>query len=199
MASTAINKKTNSQKLLTLTLCALFAALTAVGAFIKIPIPHLPITLQSFFAMLAGLLLGGELGAVSVGTYVALGLLGVPVFTEGGGISYVLKPSFGYLVAFVIGAYITGKIANAVSDPSFARILIANFAGLAVIYFIGMLYFYLAMNLWVGGDGLSVSRLFALCFVPVIPGDILKCILAAVLAVRLIPLTKRYRIEINRK
>ena len=68
-----------------MTLCALFTVLTAVGAFIKIPIPVVPFTLQFLFTMMAGLLLGGRLGAASVGLYALLGLIGLPIFAEGGG------------------------------------------------------------------------------------------------------------------
>ena len=74
-----------NQKTRELVLCALFTALTAVGAFIKVPVPVVPFTLQFLFTMLAGLLLGGRLGAISVGAYAVLGLLGLPIFTEGGG------------------------------------------------------------------------------------------------------------------
>ena len=80
-----------NQKTRELVLCALFTALTAVGAFIKIPVPVVPFTLQFLFTMLAGLLLGGRLGAISVGAYAVLGLLGLPIFTEGGGFWYLLK------------------------------------------------------------------------------------------------------------
>lgn len=84
-----------------LILCALFAALIAVGAFIKIPIPGVPFTLQVLFTTLAGLLLGSRMGAVSVAIYIILGLAGVPIFTGGGGIGYVVYPTFGYLIGFL--------------------------------------------------------------------------------------------------
>ena len=174
-------------KALTLCLCAMFAALSAVGAFIKIPIPYLPITLQTFFTTLAGMLLGAKLGAASVGVYVLLGLAGLPIFTEGGGLSYVLKPSFGYLAGFIAGAFVTGLIAHGTKSPSLRRLLVAAFAGTAVIYAVGMTYFFLAKNLWVAGDGMSVKALFAACFFPAVPGDILKCIGCAVLAKKLLP------------
>ena len=85
-------------------MCALFTALIAVGAFIKVPVPVVPFTLQFLFTMLAGLIMGGRLGAVSVGLYAVLGLAGLPIFAEGGGIWYVMKPSFGYIIGFALGS-----------------------------------------------------------------------------------------------
>ena len=83
-----------NEKTRNLTFSAMFVSLIAIGAFIRIPVPVVPFTLQFLFTMLAGLLLGGKLGAMSVCIYVAMGLLGLPVFAEGGGLGYVLKPSF---------------------------------------------------------------------------------------------------------
>ena len=77
--------KTNKTK--NLAYCALFTALIAVGAFIRVPVPVVPFTLQYLFTMLAGLLLGPRLGTIAVGTYVLLGLVGVPIFAQGGGFS----------------------------------------------------------------------------------------------------------------
>ena len=88
-----------------LVFCSLFTALIAVGAFIKIPVPVVPFTLQYLFTMLAGLILGPRLGTISVAAYMLLGLAGLPIFTEGGGLWYVLKPSFGYIIGFCIGTY----------------------------------------------------------------------------------------------
>lgn len=82
--------------------CTLFTALIAVGAFIKIPIPVVPFTLQYLFTMLAGILLGSRLGSLSVLAYMILGLIGLPIFSEGGGIGYVFKPSFGYIIGFAL-------------------------------------------------------------------------------------------------
>ena len=84
-------------------LCGMFAALVAIGAFIQIPVPYMDyFTLQFFFVLLAGLILGADKGAISVGCYVLLGLVGVPIFAAGGGIGYIFRPSFGYLVGFVV-------------------------------------------------------------------------------------------------
>lgn len=184
--------KTKNSALM-LCMCAIFTALTAVGAFIKIPIPYMEFTLQFLFTTLSGLLLGAKWGAAAVGAYVVLGLVGVPIFAEGGGFFYVLKPTFGYLIGFIIGTFVTGKIANAVPNPSIKRLLAANFAGLGIVYFLGILYFYFAKNLWIEGDAISFSMTLWYCFVLAVPGDILLCVLAAFLGKRLIPIVQKYR------
>ena len=158
-----------SMKTKNLILCALFVALIAVGAFIRIPIPVVPFTLQTLFTMMAGLLLGGKLGAVAVAVYIALGLFGLPVFAEGGGLAYILKPSFGYIIGFAVGAYATGVIANKVPSPGYKRLLAANYLN----------------------DPIGLWPLFLYCFILVVPGDIVLCILGAILGKRLIPIMKK--------
>ena len=96
-------------------LVALFGVLTAVGAFIRVPLPTgVPFTLQVPAVLLAGLLLGPRLGAASQAAYLAVGLLGLPVFAGGGGPGYVLSPTFGFLVGFVAAAPAVGLVAG---DP----------------------------------------------------------------------------------
>ena len=177
-----------------LILCSLFAALTVVGAFIRIPIPVVPFTLQLLFTMMAGLLLGGKLGAASVCVYIVMGLIGLPVFTEGGGFAYVLKPSFGYILGFAVASYVTGKIANQTANPSYRRLLAANFVGLGIVYLMGMVYYYVMSNFYLGSP-IGLWPLFLYCFLLAVPGDILLCILAAILGKRLIPLMHYQRME----
>lgn len=174
-----------------LILCALFTALIAIGAFIKIPIPVVPFTLQFLFTMLAGLLLGSKLGSLSVLIYILLGLIGLPVFTEGGGISYILKPTFGYIIGFLVATYITGLIAHQASTLSYKRLLIANFTGLIIVYIFGMLYYYAISHLYLGSN-IGLWSLFLYCFILAVPGDIALCFLGALLGHKLIPiLTKK--------
>lgn len=169
-----------------MTLCALFTALTAVGAFIRIPVPVVPFTLQFLFTMLAGLLLGGKLGAVSVALYAFLGLIGLPIFAEGGGFWYILKPSFGYIIGFIAGAYVTGKMTEKLDGLTFGKILTANFIGLAIVYGAGIVYYYVICN-FVINTPIGLWPLFLYCFLLAVPGDICLCFVAAVLAKRLKP------------
>ena len=148
--------------------CGLFTALIAVGAFIKIPIPVVPFTLQYLFTMLAGLLLGSRLGTVSVLSYMLLGLAGLPIFSEGGGLWYVFKPSFGYIIGFAVAAYVNGKIANSNTHPSYRRLLGANFLGLFIVYAFGMIYYYVISNFYLNSP-IGVGALFLYCFVLAVP------------------------------
>ena len=186
METTASKNKT-----LIMCMCAMFTALIAVGAFIKIPVPVVPFTLQYLFTMMAGLLLGAKRGAMSVIVYIILGLIGLPIFAEGGGPQYVLMPSFGYMIGFAVGTYVTGFIAHKEKNPSHLRLLAANLAGLGIVYLMGMIYYYVAANIW--GNGIGLKALFIYCFVMVVPGDIVLCITAMFIGKRLIPVTEKYR------
>ena len=100
------------RKTLMLVLTALFAALTAIGAFFKIPFALAAISLQFLFTAMAGILLGAGYGALSQGVYVLIGLVGVPIFALGGGFSYVLQPTFGFLLGLIPSAFVIGKLAK---------------------------------------------------------------------------------------
>lgn len=182
-----MKQKSKIQKM---AMCSLFTALTAVGAFIRIPVLVVPFTLQFLFTMLAGLFLGGKLGAVSVGLYAVLGLAGLPVFAEGGGFWYILKPSFGYIIGFILGSYVTGKMTEKSQGLTFGRILAANFTGLAIVYGVGMIYYYVICN-FVINTPIGVWPLFLYCFLLAVPGDICLCFVAAVLAKRIKPVIGR--------
>lgn len=182
--STAVIGKKRTIATKDMAACGMFAVLITVGAFIKIPIPVVPFTLQFLFTMLAGIILGGRLGAVSVGIYIALGLAGLPIFAEGGGIWYLLKPSFGYLIGFCGAAYVTGRMVEKMKKLTIPKCLGANFAGLVIVYAVGMIYYYVICN-YVINSPIGLWPLFLYCFLLAVPGDICLCILAAFLAKRL--------------
>lgn len=172
--------------------CAIFTVLTIVGAFIKIPIPVVPFTLQILFVYLAGIILGPELGAISILVYALLGLAGLPVFSKGGGIWYVFEPSFGYIIGFIVAAYLTGSIEKKARNNSIVRTVLACFAGLMVDYAIGMAYVYVIYN-YVANTPIGLKALILNCFVLAVPGDIVLCFIAAYLAKKVKPMLPAIR------
>jgi len=167
------------QKIKSIVICSLFCALICVGAFIRIPLPELSITMQLFFVLLAGLVLDGKMAFLSVLVYILLGLLGLPVFSAGGGLSYVLKPSFGYLLGFAVAAGTMGIICR--KDSELWRMIAATVAGIFIIYTFGISYYILISEL-VLNISLSPEFIATFCILTVLPGDIISAILAVVLA-----------------
>ena len=163
--------------------CALFAALIAVGTFVKIPTPLLPLTLQTLFVVLAGLVLGEKLGAVAAGIYAAAGLMGLPVFAAGGGIGYLLNPTFGYILSFIAGAWAAGFVAERLR-PGMRTWMLAGLTNLAVLYALGMAYYYPIANYYLKTP-FGVRAPFYYCFLLPLPGDLVKCLLGAVVTDRL--------------
>lgn len=170
--------------------CALFAALTAIGAFIQVPVPYMDyFTLQFLFVLLAGMLLGPARGAISVGVYVLIGLVGFPVFAAGGGIQYIFRPSFGYLLGFILAAWAAGFMLRKKEVPVYGRYLLAAFGGLVITYAIGLAYKYMILNFYMT-EPTPWSIVLLSCFPLDLPGDILLCFVGAGLAHKVKPLLR---------
>ena len=152
-------------RLKNLLLCALFAALTAASVFLpKIPIPGTPLmfTFQTFFVFLTGLMLEPRFALISQLVYMALGLIGLPVFMNGGGLSYVLEPSFGFIIGFAVCAFFTSLLARRQviaslkaegrRDRALAALKAAlgAVASLLAMYVIAVIYMYLIYTLYLG-------------------------------------------------
>ena len=181
--------KTTSQTA-DLVLCGMFVALMAVGAFIKIMLPlglfQVPFSLQLFFALLAGLLLGAEKGCMSVGVYLITGLLGIPIFAHGGGIGYLLKPTFGFLIGFAAAAAVCGLVARRIRAAGFWSYLFAAFCGEMVYYACGLVYYFFMFNFVVGRDiGIGLAELMSVWFLSTVIPDFVLCVMAAMVTVRL--------------
>ena len=160
-------------------LIAIFAALTAIGAFISIPIPYVPFTMQFFFSSISGIILGSKKGALSQLLYILIGLIGIPVFTKGGGPQYIFQPTFGYLIGLVIAAFIIGKIVE-IGNNRFKSLLLANLVGIIFIYIIGVTYFYLITKFYLGVN-ITIKVVIYNGVLLTIPGDILKSIVTALI------------------
>ena len=166
-----------------LTFAALFVALIVIGTFVRIPVGGDYYTLQFLFTLLAGLVLGEKLGTLSVAAYVLLGLLGVPVFASGGGLSYLFQPTFGYLLGFILQAWFCGRFSRKISDITFKNLSLINFGGMLIVYVIGMGWFYIVSNFVIDAP-IAFWTMFFYSFVLQVMPDGLLCIAAAALALR---------------
>ena len=173
---------------------ALFAALTAVGAFLRIPTPWSAFTLQVLFVFLAGALLGPHCGALSQVVYFAMGFIGLPVFIGGGGPAYLLQPTCGFLLSYIPAAAVVGLLLRDREHPGFERIVLACLAGLAVIYAIGLPYMAVIMNVYMG-KGLGIWDVLRSGMLVFLPFDALKIVLTGFLAKALIPRLRSLRKE----
>lgn len=179
-----------------LTYSALFVCLMAIGANITVWFPMLtvpiggatvPLSLQTFFAIMAGLMLGRKLGSLSMITYILIGVAGVPIFAGlKAGPMMLISPTGGFIISFVFVAFFVGLIADKLRNTSIPVYLIASFMGLMMNYFIGVTYMYVAMNTWLE---LHITYTIAwLGMIPFLIKDTALTILAAVLVVQI---TKR--------
>jgi biotin transport system substrate-specific component len=167
-----------------ITLIALFAALTAAGTFVAIPLPFspVPVTLQNLFAVLAGLCLGPFPGSLSVALYLAAGALGAPVFAgASGGMARLLGPTGGYLLGYFFAAFAGGLVAGRPRTDKQSplwRLILAAALGLIVVYIPGILRFRQIM-------GFGWIQALAGGVLPFLPGDAAKAVVAGLIAPRL--------------
>ncbi len=175
-----MSRKRKLQKLL---LTALFTALTAAGAILRIG----DASLQTMFACMAGLLLGPIWGPVSQALYVLMGLLGLPVFIEGGGFAYVLHPTFGFLPGMILCAFVTGIL----SEKTKWNIWLISTLGLLSVYLIGTPFFYfIERYYWGVGERMSVWLAFSASCLVYLPLDFAKLIAVSVIGKRLMPVVR---------
>ena len=157
---------------------SLFAALTAVGAYIQIPIPFspVPVTLQVFFVLLAGSMLKSKWGGLSMIVYTLLGIAGLPVFAGGSsGMGVLFGPTGGYITGFILAAYAIGKLSEK-ADKSGLFINALNMsAGVLMLYACGFIQLMFVADM---GPGTSL----ALGVIPFLPGEIVKTGVAAYIA-----------------
>jgi len=165
----------SDKRLCRLLAVGVFVLLTALSAFVRVPLPFtpVPLSLQTFFVLLSGALLGRKLGVFAQAAYMFLGLTGQQVFTgAGSGSLYLLGPTGGYIVGFVLASFFAGGLLIKEKPSAFTvfiKLLTADF----IILFSGMLWLKISL-------ACSLSKAFLLGFLPFVLGDILKVALAAV-------------------
>lgn len=182
---------TKEQKI---SLTAIFATLTAIGAYITIPLPTVPATAQTYFVILAGIMLKAKWGPTSMLTYLILGTIGLPVFHAGsGGPGILLGPTGGYIIGFIPAAFIAGKISEKfIKKSKNSRVLGLTSGGILAIlttYAIGTGWLMIVANL-------SLKEALVTGVIPFIPGDIIK-IIGAILTIEALLKTKTIGPEIK--
>jgi biotin transport system substrate-specific component len=136
------------------------------------------------------MVLGSRLGALSMIVYTCLGLAGLPVFANGGGIAYVFEKNFGFILGFIVGAAVIGKISSMQKKPSLLNNLKALMPGLAVIYIIGIAYMVLIMRIYLGNE--QASLMFVLTAnLPYIVKDIVLYIIIAIAGASMLPAVRK--------
>lgn len=172
-----------------LILTAMFAALTAVGAFLRITTPVSSFTLQFFFTCMAGVLLGAKYGALSQAVYVLLGLVGLPIFTAGGGFTYVLQPTFGFLLGLIPAALVIGLLVKKLG-VGFGAICLSCLAGLAALYAVGLPYMHCILTVYLQKEWTLRQTLMG-GMVIFLPWDALKILVAGLLCQKLAPIVQK--------
>ena len=149
---------------------------------------------EQFTGLVRGILLGSKLGALAVLLYVVIGLLGLPIFAAGGGLAYIVRPSFGYLIGFIAGAYVTGIICEKTNEIAAKKYVLAVLSGLLATYMIGLGYKYIILNYYTGTP-ITWKLVLLSCFPLDLPGDLFLSFLAVGTGIRFEKIFKKRRIQ----
>jgi biotin transport system substrate-specific component len=172
-------KKSLLRKML---LTALFAAFTAAGAILHIG----DASLQSMFSVASGILLGPVWGPMSQLLYVGMGLMGVPIFLEGGGPMYAVHPTFGFLIGMILASFVSGILA----EKTEWNIWLVAALGFLSVYVTGFPFLYFISKYYYKTEGMSLFIAFKMAIV-YIPMDFGKLCVTAPLSKKLLPVIRK--------
>ena len=157
-----------------LAMTSVMAALMCLAGMLLHWSPGLvPFSILPVFVLMSGIILGAEYAAMAMLAYLVLGLFGLPVFSTApyGGLGYILKPTFGFLLGYVAAAYIVGRVYR---EGSLWRAIAGVLAGLVTLYLFGLIYLYIILH-WVLHRPTSVAGVLMIGFVPLLfMGDLIK-------------------------
>ncbi|MDR3586401.1 MAG: biotin transporter BioY [Desulfosporosinus sp.] len=157
-----------------LAMTSVMAALMCLAGMLLHWSPGLvPFSILPVFVLMSGIILGAEYAAMAMLAYLVLGLFGLPVFSTApyGGLGYILKPTFGFLLGYVGAAYIVGRVYR---EGSLWRAIAGVLAGLFTLYLFGLIYLYIILH-WVLHRPTSVAGVLMIGFVPLLfLGDLIK-------------------------
>lgn len=157
-----------------LSLMAILLTILIVCSKISFPIGLISITLQTFAVAILSYILGVKRSLITISTYIIIGLIGIPVFSTGGGISYLLTPSFGFILGFIPFSIILIKIKN----------FIISLSSLLILYILGSIYMIMILTFYMGKD-VTFIYVLEVAVVPFVIKDILSIILAKFIYTRI--------------
>jgi biotin transport system substrate-specific component len=183
------NRNSGTRQIVT---AALLVALTAIGAWIRIPGAWAPITMQTLFTYLAGSLLDPKFAFLCQLAYVLSGLAGLPVFASGGGLGYIFHPTFGFLCALPFAALLIAVLLQRKQRPSGVLRLVIMAQGAVIIFVMGALWLY-GYSRWSLKQEFTMAQIFWSGIIPFIPGETIKILLAAFLSTKIHRVIKESR------
>lgn len=150
-------------------------ALLALSAKVNVPLPYVPMTMQTLVVLMIGACYGSVLGAATLLAYLAEGAIGLPVFAGPvGGLAYMMGPTGGYMLGFVIAAYAAGWLCERGWDVPASRMLAVMFVGHAIILGFGFAWLAFGLNF-------GVEKSWLVGVVPFIAGSVVKSALGTAL------------------
>lgn len=163
---------------------SLAIALISIGALVKIPINLLPITLQPFMVYIIAFSLNKKKSVTAIILYTVLGLIGIPIFANGGGIGYIFQPSFGFVLGFILVMVISGIILEHVKVKKVSTYIITGLICEVFLYIVGLAYMYLILKYHMHVDKSVISLIYLYCL-PYLPCDIISIVVASIVTNRI--------------
>jgi biotin transport system substrate-specific component len=145
-------------------------ALIALSARIQVPMYPVPMTMQSYTVLLIGMAYGWRLGGLTLVSYITAGLLGLPVFANGGGLAYLAGPTTGYLFGFLAAALSVGWLAEKGWGRSITKSFIAALIGSIIIFAVGVSWL---------GQFVGFEKAMAVGVIPFLAGGLVKAAMVA--------------------
>ena len=166
-----------------LVMMAIGLAIIIICSKISIPIGPIPLTLQTLSIFICSLILGSIKSGIVIGIYIILGLIGLPVFSSGGGFMYIFSPSFGFIVGFLFAGMVVGLAAK--SDKFYLKYIL-GVVGLLIINIFGVIHMYIIFNYYMSKakDIISILQIGVL---PFIIKDFIVVILSCIIYSRIQP------------
>ncbi|UTB79698.1 biotin transporter BioY [Staphylococcus carnosus] len=165
-------------------LISLFTALTIISSMLHFTLGPIPFSLQIVIVFIVAHLFSVKVAFWSQALYVIMGLIGLPVFASGGGLFYVIKPTFGFLIGFIVAALVMSLLKQRLTTNNFINTFAINMVGTVIIYIFGCVYFYFIMN-FVANTPITVSQTFTSIVLLSAPGDIILGGVTTILILRL--------------